>query len=137
MLKSFEAPWAVVDCFTASCNGACGCWVSISIRHLILLSAFCTESPCHCVLVFTSTCVHVERKRCLPGCRPCRQSWARLNPSGGASVGTKTQQLRQFLLLSVDLISASGRLITFQVQGPAGLLSMMHKENWEAQHTYS
>lgn len=65
------------------------------------------------------------------------QSWARLNLSGDASVGTKSQQLSQFLLLSVGLTSASGRLITFQAEGPAGLLLVMHKESQEAQHTYS
>lgn len=35
------------------------------------------------------------------------------------------------------LTSASGRFITFQLQDPVGLLSVMRKENQEAQHKYS
>lgn len=137
MLESFEAPLAVL---TASL-------LSVA-EHVALLGKHLKQTPDPGVCIFhrvsvlsrlrfTSTCVQAKGKTCLPGCRPCRQSWAVLSPSGGDSVGNKTQQLRQFLLLSVGLISASGRLITFQVQGPAGLLSVMHKENQEAQHTYS
>lgn len=59
--------------------------------------------------------------------------WSEWPPMGGAGSGVKVENLRLFQSVPITVPAASGRLVTFQMQGPAGieahLVAVMEKSN--------
>lgn len=117
-----EVPWGPLgysNCFSAFCYRVCD---SVGQSSHTDTSSWCLHFASSLIIIvsqFHIDCAQVKGTKCLPGCKQRRQSWARLSSSGGASVETKTQQLRpcflQYPLLSVSLIRVSDRFITFQL----------------------